>query len=83
MFEVYILQSVATGRYYVGSTGDLARRLAEHQVGETLATRGRGPWQLVHREAFATRAEAVRRERAIKAKKSAASIRRLLCDRAG
>ena len=63
MAFVYILQSEATQRFYVGSTGDLSRRLQEHARGHSLATRGRGPWKLVHQEPFASLLEARRRER--------------------
>jgi len=58
MASLYILQSEKTGQYYVGSTNDLDRRLAEHMRGQTPSTRKRGPWKLVHREEFATLLEA-------------------------
>lgn len=41
MAWVYILIS-ASGRHYIGSTTDLARRLAEHQRGHTHTTRRLG-----------------------------------------
>jgi putative endonuclease len=66
MFSVYVLQNPA-GRLYVGSTGDLKRRLNEHQQGLARWTNSRGPWQLVHREEFETRSEAMIRERQLKA----------------
>ena len=49
---VYILQSERNQRFYVGSTNDFERRLAEHQRGHSVATRGRGPWRLVYQEQF-------------------------------
>jgi predicted GIY-YIG superfamily endonuclease len=54
------------GRLYIGSTGDLRRRLAEHQEGRSRWTRNRGPWQLVHYESFPNRSGATRRERQLK-----------------
>lgn len=75
---IYILQSQSTGRYYVGSTNDLDRRLSEHHRGHSLATRGRGPWSLVHREAFPTLIEARRRELEIKKWKSSKAIEFLI-----
>ena len=72
---LYILQSKKTGRFYVGSTGDLARRLAEHLRGHSLATRGRGPWKLVYSEEFTALLEARRRELEIKRWKSPANWR--------
>jgi len=66
MYSVYILRSRATGRYYTGSTSDLARRLEEHTANLSRATKNHGPWELVHHEKFASRAEAMRRERYFK-----------------
>lgn len=45
MAFLYILESETTGRFYIGSTNDLERRLAEHARGCSLATRDRGPWR--------------------------------------
>jgi len=67
---LYILQSQTTRRYYVGSTTDLPRRLAEHARGHSHYTQNRGPWKLMYREEFASLAEARRREAQIKGWKS-------------
>lgn len=65
---VYMLRC-ADGTLYTGITTDIARRVAEHN-GEggpgARYTRGRRPVQLVYVEAAADRAEAARREAAIK-----------------
>ena len=57
-------------KIYIGQTEDLARRISQHNDPEyrgTLYTkRHAGPWRLVHEEEFATRAEAMRRERQLK-----------------
>ena len=57
---LYILQSESSSRFYVGSTDCLNRRMAEHLRGKNLATRGRGPWKLVHSEQTSTLADARR-----------------------
>jgi putative endonuclease len=75
---VYILQSQSTRRFYVGSTNDLPRRLDEHARGHSLATRARGPWQLVYQETFLSLVEARRREHEIKQWKSSKRIAMLL-----
>jgi len=77
-YWVYVLQSEATGRYYVGQTSDLADRLRRHNAGRTKANRGRGPWRLVYSEEHSSRQAAVARERQIKARKSRAYIE-ILC----
>ena len=75
---LYILHSETSNRYYVGSTNDLARRLEEHGRSHSLATRGRGPWKLVHQELFASLADARRRELQIKRWKSSRLIQALI-----
>ncbi len=76
MFFVYILQSLSTGYFYIGQCNHLVERFREHQRGASLATRNRGPWWMPHYEIYSTRSDALRRERELKAKKSAVSIRR-------
>jgi putative endonuclease len=71
---VYILQSLTTGKYDVGSTVDLERRLSEHQRHHSPYTRGRGPWQLVYHEHHADLQAARKREDEIKGWKSHARI---------
>ncbi len=83
MAFLYILQSETAGRYYLGSTNDLERRLSEHKRAHSLATRSRGPWKLVYRETFATLREARRREAEIKRWKSARLIRELIAGGVG
>ena len=51
---------------YTGSTGDLARRLVEHNVGKSKYTSLTRPFSLVYKEEYETRLEAVRRERFLK-----------------
>jgi len=76
-FYLYILRSATTGKFYIGHAGDVTRRLAEHNNQRVPSTRNRGPWELVYAEEFATRAEASRRERALKKMKSRAWIEKL------
>jgi predicted GIY-YIG superfamily endonuclease len=50
MFHTYVLRSETTGRFCVGSTGDVQRRIAEHNAELASATKHRGPWRLVYSE---------------------------------
>ena len=77
-FFVYILQSAKDGRFYVGQTEHIAERVKYHNAGYSHALRNRGPWRLVHSEAYPTRADALRRERYIKKQESRAFILQLL-----
>jgi putative endonuclease len=67
---MYILQSGKTGKYYIGSTGDLQARLIEHNTGKSPYTRQRGPWKMIYNEPFTTISLARKREQEIKAWKN-------------
>ncbi len=63
---VYILKC-NDDTYYTGITNNLENRLAAHSNGTGAKyTKGRGPFSVVHAEAFTTRQEASRREAFIK-----------------
>jgi putative endonuclease len=63
---VYMLEC-ADKSLYTGITTNLERRLAEHEAGKGARyTKSRGPFRLVYSETCAGRAEATRRETAIK-----------------
>ncbi len=78
MFYVYVLRSRTTDRLYVGHTSDLTQRLGQHNHGITKSTKNRGPWDLVHREAYDTRSEAMRRERFLKSGQGREELKKLL-----
>ncbi len=75
---MYVLRSEVTGRLYTGSCENLEDRLYRHNHGHSPATKAGVPWKLVHVERFATRAEAVRRERYLKTGRGRDELRRLL-----
>jgi putative endonuclease len=81
MYLVYILLSEVTGRFYVGHTADILDRLTRHNDGSSASTKSGRPWALVHTESFASRAEAMAREKQIKGWKTAEAIRRLVGER--
>ena len=66
-WTVYILEC-SDSSLYTGITTDLARRIAEHEMGKGARyTQGRGPFRLVHQELHKNRADAPKREIIIKA----------------
>jgi putative endonuclease len=67
---MYILYSVEYDRYYVGHCEALESRLSRHNNAAVPSTKKYVPWVLVYFEAFTTRAEASKRVREIKKKKS-------------
>jgi len=78
MFTVYILFSRSTSKFYVGSTANVEDRLCRHNTGRSASTRHGKPWILVYSEQFASRSEAMQREKQIKSWKSALAIRALI-----
>ena len=63
---VYLLRC-GDGTLYCGIALDVEARLEQHRAGKGAKyTRGRGPLELVYREACRSRPDALRRERVIK-----------------
>ena len=72
---VYLLRC-GDGTLYCGIALDVDARLKQHQEGKGAKyTRGRGPLELVYREATDTKPEALRREREIKRMPRSAKLR--------
>ena len=78
MWNVYILKSIPTGRFYIGCTSDLERRLRKHNAGYNLATKWRKPWSVVYSELFVEQSSAYAREKQIKKYKGGNAFRALL-----
>jgi len=62
MFYTYILKSQKDGKYYYGSTGDIEKRLVEHNNGKVSATKNRIPLKLHYFESHKARIIAIKRE---------------------
>lgn len=64
---VYIIRSKKDGRWYSGCTGDLRKRLKEHNEGKFESwTKGRGPFEVIYYEAYRSLKDAFVREKQIK-----------------
>jgi len=78
MYWVYIIYCQKLDRYYIGYSDDPDRRLIQHNTGINRSTKFGSPnWIIVYREPFPSRIEAMKREKAIKARKSKFFIRSL------
>ena len=76
-YFTYILRC-GDGTFYTGWTDDIDKRLEAHNKGVgSRYTRGRLPVELTHKEEFASKSEAMRRERTVK-KMSRAVKQRLI-----
>ena len=70
MYYIYILFSLKTNKYYIGSTDDLVHRLKHHNAGSTPSTKSAAPdWTICYTETVPDRAAALKRELEIKKKK--------------
>jgi predicted GIY-YIG superfamily endonuclease len=67
MYQVYFLQSLRNGKFYIGHTDDLDRRVQEHNSGRGgQYTHQNGPWKLVYNEPHPDRSAAMKRENFLK-----------------
>jgi putative endonuclease len=66
MHYVYVLWSEKLRKRYIGSTGDIQKRLNEHNSGHNKFTKGGKPWELVYSEVYSSKTEALIRERFLK-----------------
>ncbi|MGB4847895.1 MAG: GIY-YIG nuclease family protein [Saprospiraceae bacterium] len=82
MFTVYVLYSEKHDKIYVGYTSDLINRFLSHnelaKKGWTIRFR---PWEIVHKEVFETKVEAMRREKELKGGQGRQWIRQILLQR--
>ena len=78
MFYTYILQSLTSNCYYIGSCDDIYNRLSQHNGGEVKSTKSSTPWKLIYKEGFQTRSAAVKREQQLKSWKSRKALERLI-----
>ena len=76
-FYVYILLC-RDGDFYTGFTGDLKRRLKEHNCGNNISTRNRRPVELIYFEAHKSKTDAYRRETYFKTSKGKTTLKKIL-----
>ena len=67
MFFVYIIESIATARWYYGSTErNPVERLIEHNGNHHHFTAHKGPWKLIFIRIFENKSEALKFEKKLK-----------------
>ncbi len=77
---VYILESLKDGRYYIGSTMDLNKRLAHHKCGGTPSTKRFGELILVLKQYYDKIENARHIERKLKKLKRKDYLREIVKD---
>ena len=78
MHYVYILQSLMTYKYYIGTTNDVARRFIEHNSRLSKSTAPYVPYEIRLVENYLTIEEAYKREKFLKNKKSVKIIKLII-----
>ena len=79
MYYTYVLKSLSHGTLYIGNSDNPENRLlTKHNKGKVRYTKGRIPWELIHKEQFLTRSEAVKRERFLKSGQGRAFLKKVL-----
>lgn len=78
MAYVYILKSEKSGKYYIGSTGNIRERVRQHNSGNVTFTRNLRPLVLVLVQKYSNITEAKEIERRLKALKRRDYIDRIV-----
>ncbi|MBI2342553.1 MAG: GIY-YIG nuclease family protein, partial [Deltaproteobacteria bacterium] len=77
-YFVYVLRSKVDGKLYIGSSGDIEKRLSDHTCGRVDATKKRRPLELVYKEIFENKELARKRELFFKTGKGRLVLRNLM-----
>ncbi|HEY4479078.1 MAG TPA: GIY-YIG nuclease family protein [Candidatus Paceibacterota bacterium] len=77
MYFTYILRSIR-GKYYIGSTRDLYKRIVLHNTRRVKSTKYGSPWKLLYFEKFNNLSDARNREIQIKHWKSRVAVEQLI-----
>ena len=77
VYVTYILL-LSSGKYYIGQTNDIHKRLIRHQTGQVRSTKHFRPVQLLYTEKFTTRSESMIREKYLKSLKSHVALHTII-----
>ena len=77
-FYTYVLESKIKKKLYIGYTGDLIKRVKEHNLGLNQSTKPYKPWKLIYYEASLDQEDAKRREKYLKTSQGGRLLKRRL-----
>jgi len=63
---IYVLRSAKSGRWYIGCTNNLRKRLQQHQKGLSRYTKGKGPFEIIYFEGCKNESDGFAREKYLK-----------------
>ncbi|MCE4565071.1 GIY-YIG nuclease family protein [Maribellus sp. CM-23] len=72
------MQSEQDRSYYIGFTSNLEIRLEYHNSGKSRYTSRKLPWRIVYSESYATKSDALKREKFLKQQRNRAFYERLI-----
>ena len=75
-YRVYVLKN-CEGRFYIGLSDDLPRRIEQHNFGISRWTKGKGPWALAWQSDKLALGDARRLENLLKRQKGGAGFYRM------
>ena len=79
-YFVYIIYNKSNDKFYIGQTNDIDRRIFEHNNKKTnFTSKYSGAWDLVYKEFFSDRTEAIKRENFLKRQKNKEFYRKICC----
>ena len=78
MFIVYVLKSLKDNRFYIGQTNNILSRLRRHNEGRVRSTKYRVPLILVYSENYASRSEAMAREKYLKSLNGNSTFKKII-----
>ena len=78
MFIVYVLKSLIDNRFYIGQTNNILSRLRRHNEGRVRSTKYRVPLILVYSENYASRSEAMAREKYLKSLNGNSTFKKII-----
>jgi putative endonuclease len=78
MYYVYILKSSVDNNLYTGFSGNLKKRIREHELGNVDSTKNRRPLKLIYYEAYQEKEYALRREKFLKTTKGKLQLKKQL-----
>ena len=66
MYHVYLIESEPNGKWYIGYTTDVRRRLSEHNRHKNVSTARETKWKLIYCETYVNKMDALGREKFLK-----------------
>ena len=77
-YFLYIIQSEIDDSFYIGTTQNLDDRISRHNQGRSKYTKQKRPWNLVYTEEHPDRSSTMKKEYALKRRKSREYIESLI-----